>query len=114
VVQKSAESLTPREGTAPSVVGGNRDESTAQALVWPFFVVVRHVLAHELSEMRFAQWDDLIETLGSDGENESLRVRIQVGAAGSRAIRLRLAIWPRSLRSRGLDGGECRLSRTSL
>ncbi len=51
MVQKAAESLTPREGTATSVVGGSRDEPTAQALVRPFFMVVRHVLANELSEM---------------------------------------------------------------
>jgi hypothetical protein len=50
VVQKSGESFTPREGAATSVVGGSRDEPTAQALVWPFFVVVRHVFAHGLSE----------------------------------------------------------------
>ncbi len=55
VVQKSAESLTPREGTATAGLGGSRDEPTAQALVRSFLVVVRDILAHELSEMRLAQ-----------------------------------------------------------
>ncbi len=54
--------MTPREGTATSVVGGSRDEPTAQALVRPFFMVMRDVLAHELSEMRLAQWDHAVHS----------------------------------------------------
>jgi hypothetical protein len=85
VVQKSAESLTPREGIATSVVGGSRDESTAQALVRPFFVVVRHVLAHELSEMRLAQWDYAVEAFLLNRTVEPLDERIQVRAAPGQA-----------------------------
>jgi hypothetical protein len=53
--------LTPRERTATAGLGGGRDEPTAQPLVRTFLVVVRHVLAHERSEMRLAQWDDAVE-----------------------------------------------------
>jgi hypothetical protein len=50
-------------------------------LVIALRVVVLRVFPHDFTKMALAQRDDLIETLGSDGENESLRVRIQVGAA---------------------------------
>jgi hypothetical protein len=88
VVQKSAESLTPREGTATSVVGGSRDEPTAQALVRPFFVVVRHVLARELSEMRFTQWDHAVEAFLLNRTVEPFDERIQVRAAPGQTNRL--------------------------
>jgi len=51
VVQESAESFTPHERTATAGSGGRSDQTTAQSLVRTFFVVVRYVLAHELSEM---------------------------------------------------------------
>ncbi len=86
--QKSAESLTPREGTATSGVGGSRDEPTAQALVRPFFVVVRDILAHELSEMRFAQWDHAVEAFLLNRTVERLDERIQVRATPGQANRL--------------------------
>jgi len=57
------------------------NQLVAPALVIALRVVVLRVLPHGPSKMALAQRDDLIETLGSDGENESLRVRIQVGAA---------------------------------
>jgi hypothetical protein len=44
-------------------------------------VVVLRVFPHGFPKMALAQRDGLIETLGSDAENESLRVRIQLGAA---------------------------------
>ncbi len=80
MIQKSAESLTPREGTATSGVGRSRDEPTAQALVRTFFVVVRHVLAHELSEMCLAQWDHAVKAFLLDRTVEPLDERIQVRA----------------------------------
>jgi len=88
VVQKSAESLTPRERTATAGLGGSRDEPTAQALVRPFFVVVRHVLAHELSEMRLAQWDYAVEAFLLNRTVEPLDERIQVRAAPGQTNRL--------------------------
>ncbi len=88
MVQKSAESLTPREGTAASGAGGSRDEPTAQALVRPFFVVVRHVLAHELSEMPLAQWDYAVEAFLLNRTVEPLDERIQVRAAPGQTNRL--------------------------
>ncbi len=87
VVQKSTESLTPREGAATSV-DRCRDEPTAQALVRPFFVVVRHILVHELSEMRFAQWDHAVEAFLLDRTVEPLDERIQVRAAPGKPNRL--------------------------
>ena len=88
VVQKSAESLTPREGTATSGVAGSRDEPTAQALVRPFFVVVRHVLAHELSEMCLSQRNHAVEALLLNRTVEPLDERIQVRAAPGQTNRL--------------------------
>ncbi len=88
MVQKSAESLTPREGAATSGLGGRRDEPTAQALVRPFFVVVRHVLVLEFSEMSLTQRDHAVEALLLDRTVEPLDERIQVRAAPGQANRL--------------------------
>jgi hypothetical protein len=88
VVQKSAESLTPRERTATAALGGSRDEPTAQALVRTFLVVVRDILAHELSEMRLAQWDYAVEAFLLNRTVEPLDERIQVRAAPEQTNRL--------------------------
>ena len=57
------------------------NQLVAPTLVIALHVVVLRVFPHGFPKMALAQRDDLIETLGADGENESLRVRIQVGAA---------------------------------
>ncbi len=88
VVQKSAESWTPREGTATSVVGGSRDEPTAPALVRTFFVVVRHVLAHEFSEMRLSQRNHAVEAFLLNRTVEPLDERIQVRGTPGQTNRL--------------------------
>ncbi len=66
-------------------LGGSRDEPTAQALVRPFFMVMRDVLAHELSEMRLAQWDHAVEAFLLDRTVEPLDECIQVWAAPGQA-----------------------------
>jgi hypothetical protein len=88
VVQKSAKSLTPREGTATVRLGGSHDEPTAQALVRSLLVVVRDIFAHELSEMRFAQWDYAVEAFLLNRTIEPLNERIQVRAAPGQTNRL--------------------------
>jgi len=53
-----------------------------------FFVVVRQVLAHKLSEMRLPQRDHAVETFIFDRTVESFHERIQVRAAPGQANRL--------------------------
>ncbi len=88
MVQSCAESLTPREGATTSGVGRSRDEPTAQALVRTFSVVVRHVFAHELSEMCLAQWDHAVKAFLLDRTVEPLDEGIQVRATPGQANRL--------------------------
>ena len=47
------------------------NQLVAPALVIALRVVVLRVFPHDFTKMALAQRDDLIETLGSDGENES-------------------------------------------
>ncbi len=75
-------------GTATAGLRGNRDEPTVQALVRTFFVVVRHVLAHELSEMCLAQWDHEVKAFLLNRTVEPLDERIQLRAAPGQANRL--------------------------
>jgi hypothetical protein len=72
VVQESAESFTPHERTATAGPGGRSNQPTAQSLVRTFFVVVRYVFAHELSEMSLPQRDYAVEAFLLDGTVESL------------------------------------------
>ncbi len=57
------------------------NQLVVETLVIALKVVMLRVFFHDFPKVVLAQRDDLIETLGSDGENESLRVGIQVGAA---------------------------------
>ena len=88
MVQKSAEPLTPHERTATSVVGGSRDEAAAWALVRPLFVVARHVLAHERSEMWLSQRNHAVKALLLNRTVEPLDERVQVRAAPRQTNRL--------------------------
>jgi hypothetical protein len=53
------------------------DQLVAPTLVVALRVVVLCVFPHGLAEMALTRRDDLIETLGSDGENESLLIERQ-------------------------------------
>ncbi len=57
------------------------DEVVPQTLVIALCVVVLRELSNRFPKVAFAQRDDLGQALGLDGANESLRVRVQVGAA---------------------------------
>src|SRR4030095_9040983 len=88
MVQETAESFTPHERTATAGPGGRSDQPTAQSLVRTFFVVVRHVLAHELPQMRFAQWNHAFKTFFLNRTIEAFHERIQVRTASRQANRL--------------------------
>ena len=57
------------------------NQLVVETLVIALKVVMLRVFFHGFPKVVLAQQDDLIETLGSDGENESLRVRIQIWAS---------------------------------
>jgi hypothetical protein len=58
------------------------DQLVLETLVITLKVIVLRVFLHGRPKVALAEWDDLGQTLGLDGANESLRVGIQVGTAG--------------------------------
>ena len=68
------------------------DAAAAQSLVVPLAVVVRHVLANFRAKVSLSEWDDLAETLLLDGQDESLREGVQIGAAGRQSHWFRTAV----------------------
>ena len=56
------------------------DELVVEPLVVALKVVVIRVFPHGFPKVALAQWNDLGQTLGLDGANESLRVSVRIGA----------------------------------
>src|SRR5688572_1295788 len=66
---------------SPRDVARRFDEPVPDSLVIALSVVVRDVLTDRSPKVRFADRDDLRQTLRLDRSNESLRIRVEIRAA---------------------------------
>ena len=57
------------------------DQPIVEPLMISLKVIMLSVFLHRLAQMPLSQWNDLGQTLGLDGANESLRIGIQIGAS---------------------------------
>ena len=78
--EQSAESLVTGDVTVANGIG-LVDQVVPETLMVPLSVIMKEVLGAGSSERAFAEEDELVETLGLDGQDKSLSERIQVGAA---------------------------------
>jgi hypothetical protein len=82
VAKQSTEPLATLDPTAESRFLDRRfDEPVAYPLVIPLGVVVHHVLTNRPPKVRFPDRDHLRQALRLDRSDESLGVRVQIGAS---------------------------------
>jgi hypothetical protein len=74
-IEDASESFSTVDGTVHiGPVARLLDELVVEPLVIALKVVVIRVFPHGFPKVALAQWNDLGQTLGFDGANESLRV----------------------------------------
>ncbi len=61
--------------------GRGRDQSTTEAVMEAFGIVVVDILSDEMPKVALAEDDEVVEAFVSDGADEALSERIAVGAA---------------------------------
>jgi hypothetical protein len=103
VVQQATESLQLDQWAIGPVIVGPPDKRTAETLVRAIYVVVSHVLADEISQVRLTEWDDAVEALFFDRSNEAFDERAQIRAATRHMYRFRSGV-PEHLLSEILRG----------
>src|SRR5450432_4923100 len=83
VAQDAAEALPTvhRTGPAPDL-SARVDQAIAQALVVAFRVIVRQELANSLTQRRFAEEDQAVDTFFLEAAHEALQVGIEVWRPG--------------------------------
>ena len=82
VVEDAAQPFSTADGTVRiGLVAHLLDQLVVESLVIALKVVMLRVFFHGFPKVALAKWDDLGQTLGFDGANESLRVSIQIGAS---------------------------------
>ncbi len=82
VAEKSAETFSSVDWS--TLLGDLLDRPQVpvpKSLMGSFLVVVGHVLADCTAELSLAHWDQVVQALGLDREDESLSVRVQVRTA---------------------------------
>ncbi len=80
----SSSDIATRVGRATSIL----DQLVLEPLMIALDVVVLGVCLHGRPKVTLAEWNDLGQAFGLDRENESLRIRIQVGTCSSAEISL--------------------------